>query len=137
MNNDDFLNLLHSSIHVRQNRGGVDVKHRRPREEHIDVRVSSTELKEILSRVPEGVNFADWVRGTLLSETVQRDRVIRTKTYRDVTPYRSRLRGDALLSLASSLSWLSGASLDAKVEAKIKKVLELVTREILGGGEQC
>jgi len=94
-------------------------------------------LKEILSRVPEGVNFADWVRGTLLSETVQRDRVIRTKTYRDVTPYRSRLRGDALLSLASSLSWLSGASLDAKVEAKIKKVLELVTREILGGGEQC
>lgn len=100
-------------------------------DEHLDIRVSKEQLTEILRRVPEGVSVADWVRATLLGQPVQKSRVVRRTTYRDCTPYEDRLRQDALLSVAATLSRMAATRGVGMLEAEIRALLGLVRVQIL------
>lgn len=104
---------------------------------HLDIRVSQAQLTMIMQRVPEGVGIADWVRATLLAETVQRGRVVRRKSYRDCTPYKQRLRQDALLSVAATLGRLAGSGQVGDLRDELQELLGLVRRKILKEEPAC
>lgn len=105
--------------------------------QHLDIRVSDDQMTDILKRVPIGVGLADWVRAELLGQPVQRDRVVRPRVYRNLAPYKDRLRDEALLSIASSLGWIAGSALEPAMRHKLEAVLELVRQEILKETAPC
>ena len=107
------------------------------RDQHLDIRVNGEEMTDILRRVPPGAGTADWVRAELLDRPIQRGRVVHTKAYRDLTPYKDRLRSSALLSIASSLGWIARSPLDPATHRKLEVVLGLVRHEILKEDPSC
>ena len=122
--------MTHSSKPVKH-RHVTPITPRGPRGRHLGIRFSEEEWVEMLRRLPQDTATSDWARCLLLGQPLHRERPVRLNNYRDTTPYVARLRQDALLSVASSLSRLAGRPLDQRALTNLEQTLGLVRAIIL------